>query len=72
MDESMTISEFEKSYQKINEAFCLQNEIIKNYEKELMQLYSDKEELENEVQELKKRISVALNSIRSIRQDFNN
>ena len=68
----MTISEFEKSYQKINEAFGLQNEIIKNYEKELMQLYSDKEELENEVQELKKRISVTLNSIRSIRQDFNN
>ena len=70
MDESMTISEFEKSYQKINEAFGLQKEIIKNYERELIQLYSDKQELENEVCDLKRRISVALNTLRTLRKSF--
>lgn len=66
----MTISDFEKSYEKINQAFSLQNKIIKDYEKELLQLYNDKIELENEVKELKKRISVALNTLRSLRESF--
>ena len=66
----MTISEFEKSYQKINAAFSLQKEIIKDYEKELIQLYFDKRELEIEVQSLKKKISVALNTLRTLRKSF--
>ena len=70
MDQSMTISDFEKSYEKINQAFSLQNKIIKNYERELIQLYADKQELENEVRDLKRRISVALKSIRSLRESF--
>ena len=70
MDESMTINEFERSYQKINQAFSLQNKIIKDYERELIQLYYDKRELENEVLDLKKRISVAINTLRSLRESF--
>ena len=66
----MTISEFERSYQKINQAFSLQNKIIKDYERELIQLYSDKQRLENEVHDLKRRISVALNTLRSLRESF--
>lgn len=66
----MTINEFERSYQKINQAFSLQNKIIKDYERELIQLYYDKRELENEVLDLKKRISVAINTLRSLRESF--